>query len=209
VVTLGPTSAIEPTTAEPTTSTPQPDATNPTTTPLTDVPPTRATTPSTTPATTPPATFSPGTTTTSLVCHNSHDPACGPLVYDPPFTNAPATVTIAKDPAAPVVGETVTFTMHITDPDSGKYAAIPGCSPSGRFGDGTGPNSPVCIADCVGPGYGLWDPPKTEPADLKYTFRHAYTKAGNYTAVFSLQLAQCEAWSSLARGSTVVRVAPS
>ncbi len=196
VVTLGTTTTSEPARPEPSAST------RPTVPPTTHAPPTTATTPTTNPRVTGRA----GPTTTSLTCHNSHDPACGPLRFVPRFVNAPATVNITSTPAKPLVGQTVTFRVHIADPDSGKYAASPGCYPSGQFGDGAGPDLPVCVASCAVSGYGPWDPPKTEPADLTYTFRHEYAKAGNYTAEFSLLLAQCEPWSSPARGSTVVKV---
>src|SRR5262245_38037189 len=58
-----------------------------------------------------------GTTTTELVCRNSTDERCGDFYYDWPEADRPTVITIELSPAAPRIGELVTFTVTIDDPD--------------------------------------------------------------------------------------------
>jgi hypothetical protein len=117
------------------------------------VPPTTPTTPTTTVAVTSPA----------AGCAMSFDPACGPLVYDPPPpANQPITITATADPAPPYSqGQTVHLTFTIDDPDAAipadcvhvvahhtitTLAAFPGCD---------------AMPSCAAPPqrYGTWSPP--------------------------------------------------
>ena len=96
----------------------------------------------------------PETTTTMPVCRNSTDPACGAFYYDWTGPNHPATIEITMSPAQPRVGEQVTFTVTIDDPDG---RPISRCY-FFRNDDPVGQSQGVC-ADGFSPGYGPWDPP--------------------------------------------------
>jgi hypothetical protein len=110
-------------------------------------------------------------------CRNSTDPACGPFRWDPaPGPNAPIEISIAYSPSAPRTGEEVTVTVHLHDADAliGDVAVA--------FGDeevSTIP--PASIVSCVGAASGPWSLPAATPDDLVKTFRHTYTRAGDFT----------------------------
>jgi hypothetical protein len=127
-------------------------------------------------------------TTSTVACRNSTNPACGPLHYDPPMTNAPATISVTTTPAVPRAGDVVTFTLHVTDADSRITSANP-CMQY-TFGEGV---DGKCIADCSAhaPQYGAWDPPPPEPGDATFTMRHAYATAGVYNAKFEVTPGLC------------------
>jgi hypothetical protein len=143
------------------------------------------------------------TTATSLVCRNSTDPQCGPLVYDPPITNQPATLTATTTPATPTAGEVVTFTVHTADPDS---FIDPGmfCGQV-SFGDG---NDTGCQVACAanGPQYGPWAPPPPTAGDATFTMTHTYPRAGTYTARFSFTADECGPRPSPASTSITVHI---
>ncbi len=122
----------------------------------------------------------PGSTTTTLACRNSHDPACGPLVWDPPpGPNQPLTVKVTVTPEVPKAGEIVTFHVVVDDPDGG---ILQGYQDTVDYGDG----SPFLGAgghlDCF-PGYGPWDS-AARPVHEELVFKHVYEHAGTYPATF-------------------------
>ena len=110
-------------------------------------------------------------------CRNSTDRACGPFRWDPPpGPNAPLEISIAHSPSAPRAGEEVTITVHLHDADAliGDVAIA--------FGDeevSTIP--PASIVSCEGAAAGPWSLPAATPDDLVNTYRHTYTRAGDYT----------------------------
>jgi hypothetical protein len=126
------------------------------------------------------------TTTTVPVCRNSTNPACGPFFYDPPLTNEPAAILVSTSPAVPKVGDTVIFTLEVTDPDTD----ISNPCMTFNFGEGVSSN---CEPDCStqGPRYGAWDPPPIEPDAVTYEMPHVYTAAGTYEAHFDLTVGTC------------------
>ena len=139
-------------------------------------------------------------------CRNSSDPACGPFRYDPPLTNAGAKLEIVKvEPATPKAGDTVTFTLHATDPDS--FIPSGGFCGGASYGDG---EASKCGPSCAGTGpqFGPWDPPPARPGDSTFTVSHAYAKPGSYTAIFSITADQCGPRSSDASASIRVQVSP-
>jgi hypothetical protein len=139
-------------------------------------------------------------------CRNSSNPACGPFRYDPPLTNAPAKLEILNvDPATPRPGDTVTFTLHATDPDS--FIPSGGFCGGEAFGDGA---SSGCGPSCAGAGpqFGPWDPPAARPGDATFAVSHTYTQAGSYTADFSVTADQCGPRPSDASASIPVQVSP-
>jgi hypothetical protein len=144
-------------------------------------------------------------TTTALVCHNSTNPACGPMYYDPPLTNAPATVTVTTSPAVPHVGDKVVFTLHVTDPDS----FIPSGPPCMGYSFGEGVDGD-CGASCSSGGeqYGAWDPPPPRPGDATFTMEHVYPKAGVYEAKFTVRPGECSARPSPVTRTVRMAIAP-
>jgi hypothetical protein len=150
----------------------------------------------------------PSTTETTAKggCHNSYDPACGPLRYDPPITNEPARLEITSvTPAVPKVGENVTFTLRAQDPDSLFSASTVWCNGGGSsFGDGEG--GQTCIADCVSQGSGTWEPPAPQPSELTFHSDHAYTRAGTFAVKITAEAGICSARPSEATVSTTVTV---
>jgi hypothetical protein len=149
-------------------------------------------------------------TTTALVCRNSTNPACGPFHYDPPPTNAPATLVVGSvEPAHPYAGQTVTFTLYAVDPDT---RLLVDCGGGGQdYGDGT----PVvaCEPSCAAPGYGPvpefgpWDPPAPEPTDTTVTLTHRYTRAGTIHATFHADGDDCGPRPSTATATVTMTVA--
>lgn len=163
------------------------------------------------PTTTAPTTTAPTstqaaeTTTTMLVCRNSSNPACGPLSYDPPITNMAASLAATTEPAAPIAGHTVTFTLHVTDPDSLISSGLFCGQASFGEGDSTG-----CAVACapLAPEYGKWDPPAPTPGDATFTLTHTYPSAGTFTARFSLIVGECSPRPSPVSASITVHIGP-
>jgi hypothetical protein len=176
-------------------------------------PPTTSPAPPTTGTTVPTFPLRPVSTTTALVCRNSTNPACGPMYYDPPMTNEPATITVSTSPPVPRAGDMVTFTVHVTDPDSFFFPGPPMDSPPcgdsiPAFGDG---ENGMCVTPgCRGPGpqYGAWDPPPRTPSDVTYVVQHIYKAAGNFMAHFSVGADQCGPRRSVASMSVPMEIAP-
>jgi hypothetical protein len=145
----------------------------PTSPPRTSIPPVPVRPPTTESA-------SVSTTTTTLLCRNSRDPACGPFVWDPPpGPNQPLTVTIAVSPEAPRAGETVTFRVVLDDPDGDSLRAQ---HDDVDYGDG-GPTVGVGGHVNCAPGSGPWDS-AARPVHEELVFTHVYAQPGTYTATF-------------------------
>ena len=110
-------------------------------------------------------------------CRNSTDPACGPFRWDPPpGPNAPVEISIAFSPSAPRSGDEVTITVHVHDADAliGDVAIA--------FGDEEASTiPPASIVSCEGAAAGPWSLPAATPDDLVKTYRHTYTRAGDFT----------------------------
>ena len=146
----------------------------------TTLPPETTTTAVTTPTSLAPATTVPvvAATTTSLPCRNSKDPRCGPFRWDPnPGANSPITVSasVSQD------GQTVTFTLHVVDPDASPIIVGDGtCNPP-DFGD---VGKSRCTPSCAAPGYGPWTPPARQRGDRTVVYTHTYPSSGSYTAHF-------------------------
>jgi hypothetical protein len=200
------TSPAPPTTATPTTVT---EAASPTTTvsaPVTS----RATTttrargaaaPTTTPTTVPPA------PSTSLVCRNSDNPACGPFRWDPHRApEQPMSVTVSATPASPRAGQAVTFRVTVDDPDGAQLVSRDVGVVD--YGDGT-PVVPVSAhRDCY-VAHGPWTPGAPEPIHADLTFQHVYAAAGTYTATFTFRsLGDCTYGPSEATRTATVTVLP-
>lgn len=125
----------------------------------------------------------PTTTTAVLVCRNSSDPRCGDFYYDPePDPNQPLTITVTVEPAVPVAGQEVVFTVEVEDPDA---EPLPNdCRQEVWFGDEefrstTCPVHYHCL-DRTGP----WDPPEKRPYRDVHEFRHVYEESDTYTVTF-------------------------
>jgi len=148
------------------------------------VPPATTTTAATTPTTLAPATTvaAVAATTTSLPCRNSKDARCGTFRWDPsPGSNSPISISVAVSPENPHVGDVVTFTAHVVDPDASPIiAGEQTCNPPGYGDVGTS----RCTARCAAPGYGPWTPPARQRGERTVTYTHTYSDAGSYTAHF-------------------------
>jgi len=181
---------------------PQPQA-RPAPAPVTVLPPT--TTPFAGGAIQPHTTGS--STTTTLVCRNSLDPACGPFRWDPqPTPSQPLTVTVTVSPAAPRAGDTVSFRVVVDDPDGGTLLDHP--DNANVYGDGIPSTDVLGHIDCIGPQAGPWTPPDPTPVHLDATFQHVYRSAGTYTATFTFKsLGDCahEPSEGTARANVVIR----
>ena len=119
----------------------------------------------------------PTTTTTTLVCRNSYNPACGPFRWDP--APAPAgdwTVSIQYSPAQPAVGDLVTFTVTISDPNTSVYT----CGHVSFGAGGPDENCDTQSAPCQ-TRYGPWDPPAEHPDSVTTGYTYRYDKPGTYT----------------------------
>lgn len=116
------------------------------------------------------------TSTTTLVCRNSYNPACGPFRWD--RSPAPAgnwSVSLQYFPKQPAVGDLVTFTVTISDPNTSVYT----CGQV-MYGDGMGENCAPSSAPCQ-TRYGPWDPPAKHADSVTTSYTYKYQKAGKYT----------------------------
>jgi hypothetical protein len=113
-------------------------------------------------------------------CRNSTAPSCGAFRFDPAVDDDRLIVTASASSREIKAGQTVTFTVRASDPDSrlvslGTY----------RFGK----DSPSVIAKESGAkcprAYGPWDPPKADDGALQKTLRHTYRTAGTHEAIFT------------------------
>ncbi len=125
--------------------------------------------------------------TAGLVCRNSADPRCGEFHWDPaPSPNQPATLRVIHEPAEPVVGQEVVFTLVHSDPDSDAAASVK----RWEFGDGEGGASAVACPPSPR-RYGPWSPPTPRPGTHTEVLRHTYASAGTFTVRFHTVAGQC------------------
>ena len=197
-----------PTSAPPTTAAPVASSTT-TGSPLPLLPPTSVSTTRSTPTTARPVastTTRPSTAaTTTTICRNSLDAACGPLVWEPPAgVNRPLVVSITASPSTPRAGERVTFRVVGDDPDSAISEYCHGFS----YGDDS--ISGACTAAACPPQYGPWTPVAV-PGHRELSFDHVYATAGSFQAKFHLSSLACggaAAYGSSGSGEIAVVVAP-
>jgi hypothetical protein len=152
----------------------------PVATTVAEPPPASSTSTITTTTTTRPPTITTTTRprpTTTPICGNSQDPACGPFRWDPqPPPNQPLTVSVTVSPVPAVAGEVVSFHVVAEDPDG----QITGQTV--EYGDGSGEGAdsqPQCAA-----AHGPWSPPAGTPDRVERTYQHTYARPGSYTVVF-------------------------
>lgn len=106
-----------------------------------------------------------------LVCRDSVDERCGPFRWDPePQPNRPASVSITYEPAEPVVGEEVTFSITVTDPDA-PFVGLAWYDMVYIHGDAMSPCSE---------GYGPWTPPSPSAGEETITYKRVYRWAGEF-----------------------------
>ena len=144
-------------------------------------------------------------TTTTLVCRNSYDQACGPFRWDPsPAPAGTPTVSIKVVTANPVVGQPVTFNVTISDPNTAVYT----CGQV-SYGDGMNEN---CSATTAGPAcrvrYGPWTPPARYADSVSTSFTYPYKAAGTYTvsAKYPVGSSCYDPYQGWATGSTTVTI---
>jgi len=173
---------------------------------------TTSTSPSVIPSTTVTTAVHAASTATTLYCHNSRDPQCGPFHWDPdPGPNQPLTVQVTYTPERPVAGQAVTFHVVASDPDA---RVISHCA---FFSDVKNP----CLAPAAmftNDLFGAWSPPPKKPDRREFDDAHTFESPGTYKV-------DVGAWSvngldgdgdtahdpygSAGNGSVVVTVAPS
>ena len=117
------------------------------------------------------------TTSTTLVCRNSYNPACGPFRWDPAPAPAGAwTVSLQYSPKAPAVGDLVTFTVTISDPNTSVYT----CGHVSFGAGGPDQNCEAQSASCQ-TRYGPWDPPAKQADSVTTEYTYKYQNPGTYT----------------------------
>lgn len=155
----------------------------------------------------PPVSFNP--TPTSLICQNSVDPACGEFRWEPPpGPNAGLTISVTYSPQAPRAGDTVTFTLRVTDPDH----LITGNCTRVEYGDGAVEPGLPCNPDPpCNDAHGPWRPPAPTRGERTFTFSHEYRSPGDFRASFEFHtdLDHCRnPYGSAGVESVTVNVAP-
>ncbi len=121
------------------------------------------------------------TTAPPLICRNSTDPACGPLFWNPlPSPNQPLSVNANASPSSLGVGEVVTFTVQVVDPD---HPVTDNCAQI-DYGDGVAPSLPCTRPQCPD-AHGPWSPPAAVDGNQTFTYAHQYSSVGSYRATFS------------------------
>lgn len=107
----------------------------------------------------------------TLVCHNSTDPACGDFYWDPPpGPDAPLEFEIQISPANPQVGQEVTVTVTVRDPDSPLYEIHINFDVAMKFTTLCAPRE----------RYGPWSPPEKEPGEMTKTATHTFDAPGDH-----------------------------
>jgi hypothetical protein len=155
-------------------STPSTIGPQPTTTRPSGVVSTVATKPS---PTTSPTTTRPTTPPSDRCRNNNGDSSCGEFHWaTDPGPNAPLTFEISSSPAAPKTGQTVTFTVHVIDPDA---SPINDCGADYAGGGGGCAHTMECAAN-----YGAWDVPAKQRGEATFTYQHVFSSAGTYTVKF-------------------------
>ena len=145
------------------------------------------------------------TTTGGPGCRNSTDPQCGPFFYDWPVDNRPAAISIVASPARPAIGEKVTFTVTIDDPDGRPISRCYSFDPDAMHVEPSGQaNTTVICADGVAPGYGPWDPPP--PWHAVETYDITYQVAGDHVVRYQTEEAGRTSSDSVPRASAELTV---
>jgi hypothetical protein len=115
--------------------------------------------------------------------------------------NRPARITITASPASPRVGDVVTFTVRVDDPDGSGLgcesfdADAAGLEPASKAGVDPHPKQTRCTSTSLlaQDRYGPWDPPPSA-APREVTFTTTYNVAGTRTAAYETDDAGlCEA----------------
>lgn len=118
--------------------------------------------------------------------------------------NQPMTVEVCVEPAVAKVGQEVVFTVKASDPDA--RITTEGCgAPTVTFGDEERAVIAQCMAACAAPSR-FAPKPRPEPGTFSATHRHAYAKAGTYTARFGFQSTMCNPYSSRGEATATVVV---
>ena len=148
--------------------------------------------------------------------NNNGDSSCGQFHWaTDPGPNAPLAFDITASPAQPKVGQTVTFTVHVVDPDA---SPITNCGSS--YDDQPTFAAVGCAhtMECAA-NYGAWDVPAKQRGEATFTYTHAFSSAGEHTAEFhaesmqgSKSAGQCAAqpdpYASVGSGKATLTVAP-
>jgi hypothetical protein len=123
----------------------------------------------------------PTTTTTLPPCRNSTDARCGFFYWDPAPSNQFAELgDFMLTPSSPTVGQPVTITITVNEPDHGLSNA---CGTM-TFGDNTSQGNcppPPCPSNRFGP----WTPPARPAGGTRtFSFQHTYSTPGSMRVVF-------------------------
>jgi hypothetical protein len=143
--------------------------------------PAAAPAPTAAPSATPAPTSAPqGTPSAPPGCRNSTAASCGTFRFDPRPVDDQVDVDVTISPSSPKAGDTVTFTLRATDPDSpfvfrGTYEFTQ---------HGPGKVAREDVGSCPR-AYGPWDPPVGKRGSLQTTLRHTYREAGTFEATFT------------------------
>lgn len=104
-------------------------------------------------------------------CRNSFDQPCGAFQWDPaPQANRPISISITYEPADPVVGQEVTFTVAVQDPDAPHVGVY-------MWGD---PSNIEAADRLCRQGYGPWTPPEPRMGRGTFTYSETYDRPGTY-----------------------------
>jgi hypothetical protein len=125
-------------------------------------------------------------------CHDAKDNVhCGEFYWTTTPTNRAASAEATVDPPNPRVGQTVSFRIHVHDPDANNFEST--CV---AFGDipnrcagplaNTGGESPRDIRRRGGSkgSSGPWDPPQPRSGDQTFLCTHVYRAPGDFLANF-------------------------
>jgi hypothetical protein len=124
-------------------------------------------------------------TTADDRCRNNNgDSSCGAFRWaSDPGSNAPLQFDVTSSPASPQVGQSVTYTVHVVDPDA---APVNNCGVDYDGGGGSGcAHTMECAAN-----YGTWDVPPKQRGDATFTYTHTFTSAGQHSVTFSAESMQ-------------------
>ena len=122
-------------------------------------------------------------------CHESKEGRCGDFYWSSnPAPNQPITGQVTVTPPEPLVGQTVTFTVTVHDPDANVLETIQVCygetnaAPCGAPLPGTSSCSILCQLQqsTVGPVHGPWRPPPVRAGAESIPFTHVYQGTGRF-----------------------------
>jgi hypothetical protein len=122
----------------------------------------------------------PAVSPTTLACIESHDPACGPMYFNPaPGPDLPLHIGISASPAHPTAGQTVTFHIVMDDPD-GPIGCVQ------RVSDGQTSSVNDCGLPLPCDRFGAWPPPPPAPGHAEQDVTATYRRPGQYTFTISV-----------------------